>query len=124
MGFSDRINETLRGAKAALYIAELRQKLVEAEVAQDNALRRLGGAVHSAYFANGAESIDPQFVDACREVDETGETVTDLRRQIDAASQTAPEQEGDSPARFCSACGARSTTDGPFCPSCGGQIGR
>ena len=53
MGFTDRMNEGFRGAKTAMESSEVRQRLLEAQIAQEQAFTRLGVAVHTA-FAQGA----------------------------------------------------------------------
>jgi rubrerythrin len=116
MGFSDRINDTLRGAKTALEVAEVRQRLVESELERDRLLAALGAAVYTAYTEAGQGEIDPRFAHACQEVEAATDAVTDLRSQVGAIM--ASRAVGPA-ARFCRSCGAQMNETGAFCPSCG-----
>jgi hypothetical protein len=115
MGFADRMSEGLRGAKTAMGTSEVRQRLLEAQIAQEQAFTRLGVVVHTAFAQRGAKAVDPKFLYACEQADAAARAVVALQAQLDAAltAQAAP------PAKYCVSCGAQMGGDAAFCPACG-----
>lgn len=115
MGFTDRMNETMRGARTAMQTSEVRQRLLEAQVAQEQAFARLGVAVHAAYANDGPDAMDPRFAQAYEQADASARTVAALQSQLDSmlAAQVAP------PMKYCVSCGTQMEGLAAFCPSCG-----
>jgi hypothetical protein len=115
MGFADRMNEGLRGAKTVMQTSEVRQRLLEAQLAQDQAFARLGVVVHTAYARDGADAVGPKFLYACQQADAAARAVVALQAQLDAilAAQDAPAM------KYCVSCGVQMDGAAAFCPSCG-----
>lgn len=115
MGFTDRMSEGLRGAKTAMESSEVRQRLLEAQIAQEQAFTRLGVVVHTAFAQGGAEAVDPKFLYAYQQADAAARAVVALQAQLDAilAAQAAPAM------KYCVSCGAQMGGDAAFCPACG-----
>lgn len=121
MGFSDRLTDAFKGARAVLGAAELRQRLAETEQDRIQALTRLGALVHSA-FEQDPGALDTRFAPAFDEVVRLDAILAEYQRQLQAviAASAVPSQDGS--AVFCSACGTRTQAGAAFCPSCGGRI--
>ena len=99
------MNEGLRGARTVLQTSEVRQRLLKAQIAQEQAFTRLGVVVHTAFAQGGAEAVDPKFLYACQQADAAARAVVAL--------QAAPAM------KYCVSCGAQMGGDAAFCPACG-----
>jgi hypothetical protein len=95
--------------------SEVRQRLLEAQIAQEQAFTRLGVVVHAAFAQGGAKAVEPKFLHACQQADAAARTVVALQAQLAAilAEQGAP------PMKYCVSCGAQMGGDAAFCPACG-----
>jgi hypothetical protein len=109
------MSEGFRGAKSAVETSEVRQRLLEAQIAQEQAFTRLGVVVHTAFAKGGAKAVDPKFLYACEQADAAARAVVVLQAQLDSflAAQVAP------PMKYCVSCGAQMAGDAGFCPACG-----
>jgi hypothetical protein len=116
MGFTDRINDTLKGAKTALESADVRQRLAEAEMARDRSLATLGWVVCTAYSESEPADVDPRFLDAWRQAEAASVAVADLTAQFASLSSDRAIGTGT---KFCGSCGAQMSDTAAFCPSCG-----
>jgi membrane protease subunit (stomatin/prohibitin family) len=115
MGFADRMNEGLRGARISMGAAEVRQRLLEAQIAQEQAFTGLGVVVHTALAKDDPATVDSRFATAFQIADAAAREVVALQAEFDSAltAQAAPAT------KFCVHCGTQMPGDAAFCPSCG-----
>ena len=109
------MNEGLRGARTAMETSEVRQRLLEAQISQEQAFTRLGVVVHTAFAQGGETAVDPKFRYACQQADVAARAVVALQAQLDAilVAQAVPAM------KYCVSCGAQMGGDAAFCPACG-----
>lgn len=109
------MNEGLRGLGTGMGPAAVRQRLLEAQVAQERAFARLGEVVHAGFVQDGPDAVRPDFLAAVQDADSVTRAVLALQTQLDSvlAAQNAPVTT------FCGACGTPMVSGGAFCPSCG-----
>ena len=109
------MSEGLRGAKTAMETSEVRQRLLEAQISQEQAFTRLGVVVHTAFAQGGEDAVDPKFLYPCEQADAAARAVVALQAQLDSilAAQSAPAM------KYCVACGVQMGGDAAFCPACG-----
>jgi hypothetical protein len=95
--------------------SEVRQRLLEAQITQEQAFARLGIVVHTAYIQDGPDALDPRFTIAIQNADAAARAVVTLQAQLDAilAAQMAPAT------KFCISCGSQVAGSAAFCPFCG-----
>jgi rubrerythrin len=116
VGFTDRINDTLRGAKTALESAEMRQRLAEAELARERSLAQLGREVCAAYAGADDADVDTRFAEAWRQAEAASGAVAELTSQVEAL---AAERAIGPGTKYCGSCGTQMSESAAFCPSCG-----
>jgi hypothetical protein len=122
MGFADRINDSLRGAKSALVAAEVRQRQLEAEHERDALLRRLGVLAFEASRKGVPLGEDSDVSGLCRQIEELTQRIDALQREIDSAKTAGVVASPVGARRYCPACGAGTEENAAYCGSCGAPI--